>query len=175
MALPANIPTLQALASGNYTRVDNVFISEHLLMTVIQCTTEPERRPVKTDHLPIVLTLDLNIEQADESPRRNFRTVDWAKFRKTLGDRLDTLPSPRELQTKEALYAALENLNRAIDETVQDHVPMTTPCPHSKRWFNTELRDLRKTMKRAARKSFRFRAVPDHAIHVQFKEIRKQY
>jgi hypothetical protein len=61
MALPPKIPTLEALSSGRYTRVDNVFISDDIAHLVTKCKTSPKRRPIKTDHIPIITHLECSI------------------------------------------------------------------------------------------------------------------
>lgn len=48
--LPAGIPTLQALASGNYTRPDNVFGDVELADLMTACKVEPHFRPPNTDY-----------------------------------------------------------------------------------------------------------------------------
>ena len=42
MVLPPNIPTLQAFATGNRTRVDNVFCNAQTLSRFVECTTREE-------------------------------------------------------------------------------------------------------------------------------------
>jgi len=37
MVLPKDVPTLQALATGNHTRLDNIFISSKLVGSIIRC------------------------------------------------------------------------------------------------------------------------------------------
>jgi endonuclease/exonuclease/phosphatase family metal-dependent hydrolase len=54
MPLPKNIPTLQALNTKNWTRVDNVFCSDHIAEYFIKCNTCPNKRGPSTDHVPIV-------------------------------------------------------------------------------------------------------------------------
>ena len=51
MTLPKDIPTLEACATKNFTRVDNVFCSADLVDTFISCDTYPQWRPQKTDHM----------------------------------------------------------------------------------------------------------------------------
>ena len=41
MALPKGIPTLEAMATKNWTRLDNVFCSSNLEDKVIYCTMDP--------------------------------------------------------------------------------------------------------------------------------------
>jgi len=51
MALPKNMPTLQALSMGNYMRPDNVFISTPLINHIMKCCTAPGERPARSDHI----------------------------------------------------------------------------------------------------------------------------
>jgi endonuclease/exonuclease/phosphatase family metal-dependent hydrolase len=75
--LPIGLPTLQSCSTGNWTRPDNIFGTEQLLDGVITCTTAPELRGPKTDHVPIHLTLALETPRTDTEPKRNWREVDW--------------------------------------------------------------------------------------------------
>ena len=59
MALPKDIPTLEASSTKNYTRVDNVFCSAMLLNAFVTCNTDPQQRPQKTDHMPILSRLEI--------------------------------------------------------------------------------------------------------------------
>src|SRR5882724_6646036 len=59
MILPKDLPMLHALASGNFTRPNNVFTSEMLATAIVKCTMIPEEQPTRTEHLPIVITLNM--------------------------------------------------------------------------------------------------------------------
>lgn len=61
MALPPTIPTLEAKATKNYTRADNVFVTTELEEAVQFCSTLPDQCLVCTDHLPILTVLDLQV------------------------------------------------------------------------------------------------------------------
>jgi endonuclease/exonuclease/phosphatase family metal-dependent hydrolase len=76
MALPAGIPTLKAMATGNLTRVDNVFCNENSLDIFVKCGTKPSHRPVKTDHFPVISTIRLTTMRNTFTPRYNFREVE---------------------------------------------------------------------------------------------------
>lgn len=60
MSLPAGMPTLEAAGTKNYTRPDNVFCSAEFADAFIDCTMDPSKRPVCTDHLPILSTIDMS-------------------------------------------------------------------------------------------------------------------
>jgi len=90
--LPAAIPTLQSVSTGNWTRPDNVFGTEPTLNAIISCCTEPALRGPKTDHVPIHLTLDLTAPRMNSEPRRNWHEVDWDKFNEHLNSLLSMTP-----------------------------------------------------------------------------------
>jgi len=58
MVLPKDLPTLHMLAMGNHSRLDN-FASSMLADAVIRCSTVPEEHPVRSDHIPIVMWIDM--------------------------------------------------------------------------------------------------------------------
>ncbi|KAG2046648.1 hypothetical protein BDR06DRAFT_1035543 [Suillus hirtellus] len=70
--LLCRIPTLQSVSTGNWTHLDNVFGMEHLLDVVISCETAPELCSPRTDHLPILLTLDLEAPHTLNEPCHNW-------------------------------------------------------------------------------------------------------
>ncbi len=75
------IPTLVATNSGNYTRPDNVFVSERLANQVLTCTTVPSLRLTKADHIPIKTTIKAAVPTEQHKPRQNYSKMDWTKFK----------------------------------------------------------------------------------------------
>jgi len=63
LALPKDIPTLQALATGNHTRPDNVFISSQIMGHITRCTMLPDERPARSDHIPVVTEVEISLEE----------------------------------------------------------------------------------------------------------------
>ena len=100
-ALPKNIPTLQSSSSGNWTRPDNVFCTDHSEEVVISCTTDPGQRGPKTDHVPVLTELNLEVPVAPETNIRNYRAVNWEEFEEHLNRALAQLPPPGPLVTEE--------------------------------------------------------------------------
>ena len=80
MALPPHIPTLQSHSTGNHTRTDNIFCNKDLLDYFMKCDTDDASCPIKIDHYPIVIQLDISTEKSNLTPRLNFRDVDWDKL-----------------------------------------------------------------------------------------------
>src|SRR5882724_410543 len=62
MALPKDIPTLQALATSNHTRPDNVFISSQIMGCITRCMTLPDERLARLDHIPVVMEVNISLE-----------------------------------------------------------------------------------------------------------------
>jgi len=47
---------------------------------VIECKTIPEELLARTDHMPIITTLDITPGRQEETPKHNFKATDWLKF-----------------------------------------------------------------------------------------------
>ena len=77
MALPKDIPTLEASSTKNYTRVDNVFCSSDIFDCFIEYNTYPHWCPQKTDHMPIISKLDIEPIESTQIVKYNFRAMDW--------------------------------------------------------------------------------------------------
>jgi hypothetical protein len=131
MALPKDIPTLEAMAMKNLTRVDNVFCSEDLLDHFISCNMDPQQRPQKTDHMPVISVIDISPVTSVHKPRLNYRLTDWTEFNKTLKSKLDAILDPIEIATTDDFQQMFEVLDKVIQETIKEHVPMSKPCPYS--------------------------------------------
>ena len=63
MALPKDLPTVEAQTTKNWTRPDNVFLSPNAIDVLVKCTTVPEERGPCTDHVPIDTVLDLPVNR----------------------------------------------------------------------------------------------------------------
>jgi hypothetical protein len=170
MALPPGIPTLEAMASKNRTRVDNVYCDERTLALVDMCDTRKDWRPVKTDHFPIITHVRLMVERGAERPRFDYCLVDWAEFNKDLKTRLEEIPQPTEIQTKEEADRKLKQLSEIVEGTIERHVPLTKPCPYSKRWWNKDLTKLRKEVRRMGRQARRIAGVEGHPLMTQYRK-----
>ena len=94
MALPPLIPTLQLHSTGNHTRTDNVFCNKDLLDYFIKCDTDDASHPIKTNHYPIIMQLDMSTEKSNPTPRLNFWDVVWDELWAMLKETLDNLPWP---------------------------------------------------------------------------------
>jgi hypothetical protein len=175
MALPPTIPTLQALSTGNWTRPDNVWCTNHSLELFTSCTTDPGLRGPNTDHLPILSTIDIPLPRNQPKQSRNFREVDWRTFNQHLTTRLSEHPQPQRITTEGEFRASLDIINNALKATVEDQIPISKPLPHTKRWWTSDLTVLRKARNRLANVAYRWRATPNHPAHQQLKTANKEY
>jgi ribonuclease HI len=175
MVLPKDIPTLEACATKNFTRVDNVFCSADLLDTFISCDTFPQWRPQNTDHMPIISVLEIEPERVDYVGKHNFKLTDWEEFRESLEENLEGLGVTDEITSEEQFYARVTHVDMAIKSTIQKHIPLTRLSPYTKRWWNKALARLKRDKEKLSRMSYTSRALDNDPIHEKFRQARNVY
>ena len=175
LALPSGIPTHRHNITKKWSRLDQVFISDHSENIVITCNTQTDQWGINTDHLPILTSLNLSIgtEETNEFP--NFREVDWGEFQVELGRQLGKLPPAEPINSQCQLDNACAGLTKAIQKTIDTEVPMSTITPKSKRWWTKELTQLRRAANKLGRQSYRNRSDANHAIHNEHSAMVKKY
>jgi hypothetical protein len=132
MALPKDRPTLQSTSTGNWTRPDNVFCTDHTLNIITQCDTKPRRHPPCTDHVPILTTLELEVPTTIHNATRNFKGVDWEEFNDKLSTLLSDIPTPMPIMSEEQFQKATSDLMNTLQRAIEENVPLSKPCPHAK-------------------------------------------
>ncbi|KAG2031396.1 hypothetical protein BDR03DRAFT_875980 [Suillus americanus] len=172
--LPQGIPTLQSCSTGNWTRPDNVFGTKHLLDSIVSCETAPALRGPRTDHLPVLLTLELAVPHVSFEPHRNWREVDWNAFNVHLKNTISTKPAT-PLTSEAEFQDAARHLTSAITSAMEACIPFSKPCPHSKRWWTKRLSDLRQHIKDLDRLSYQMRGIPLHPSHGDLKAAKDTY
>lgn len=126
--LPKDIPMLQLLSMRNWTCPDNVFCTEHTSELLVSCNMAPEKQGPKTDHLPILMVLNMSTPASDESPSWNYHSIDWDKFCPALETSLTNLSGPpRIIETAEEFQRAACNLDEALCNAVETTIPKTCP------------------------------------------------
>ncbi|KAL1746881.1 hypothetical protein HDZ31DRAFT_61821 [Schizophyllum fasciatum] len=168
MALPKGIPTLQHMATKRWSRPDNTFISEDAAALLISCDTAPSLRGPGTDHMPILTELDFALARQNSPSYRNFRETDWDEFESELSARLRLIDDPKEIMSADQFHTVLNGLTGAILATIDKVVPLSKPCPHSRRWWTKELTQMSKKLNRLAEVAHRYRALPGHASHGEY-------
>ena len=71
-ALPNGTPTHLHNVTKKWSRLDQVFLTEHSKNLLTTCSTQPERRGINTDHLPIRTELNLKVSLDEITPAPNF-------------------------------------------------------------------------------------------------------
>ena len=175
MVLPAGIPTLEASASKNKTRVDNVFADARTAGCFDLCTTREDWQPVKTDHFPVISHMTLDVEKTDDRVRYNYRLVDWEDFNKSLANRLVELPEPTPIQSRREADHRLAELEAIIGDVTNEHVPTARPCPYMKRWWTKELSGKRKEVKQMVWKAHRVSSIDGHPDIAHYRRIRNEF
>ncbi|KAF8154924.1 hypothetical protein B0H34DRAFT_660765, partial [Crassisporium funariophilum] len=164
-ALPKGIPTLRHMVTKKYSRPDNVFCTAHTLPRFDKCAVDHDTQPAKTDHFPIKFTLNMEVQVTDETPRYNFRTADWETFTEHLSEQLARMPRPEQPRTIDEYNHLTDTLTRTLQETIAKTIKKTKPPPDNKRWWTSELENLKKEKNRLSGASYRFRALRDHPAH----------
>jgi endonuclease/exonuclease/phosphatase family metal-dependent hydrolase len=72
LALPSGIPMHRHNITKKWSRLDQVFISDHLENLLALCNMQPDHWGINTDHLPILMTLDINITTEELAEIPNF-------------------------------------------------------------------------------------------------------
>src|SRR5712675_1245637 len=175
LALPCQTPTHLHNITKRWSRLDQVFISDHSDNLLISCDTLADHMGINTDHLPILTELNLAANSTATDPTPNFRNVDWEEFRETLAEYLSALQPAVKITEQRHLDRSCASLTEAIQYTIRDRVPKTTITTKSKRWWTKELTQLRRRSEKLGRQSYKLRGSPDHAIHTEHKEAAKRY
>ena len=173
-ALPKDIPTLQSSSTGNWTRPNSDFCTDHSEEILILCTTDPGQRGLKTDHVLVLTELDLAIPLAPDTTTCNYRAVDWEEFNEYLNEALACLPPPAPIIMEEDFQRTAKNIDLALHDAVEKHVLKSRPCPHTWHWWTKELTDLKKHANQLSHLSHKFRALPDHTCHRASKDARNK-
>jgi hypothetical protein len=153
MALLKDTPMLQASSTGNHTRVDNIFCSANLIQAVVSCDTNPSRCPLKTDHYPIITTIDISVQTSEEEKCLNFRMADWPKFIEAFDERAMVI-STMEITMIEDFQERLVALDKAVADTIAEHVLMAKQSPFMKHWWTVDLAAAKKATHKLSQKSY---------------------
>ena len=159
----------------NYTRVDNLFCMANLIDRFISCDTYPHLCPQKKDYLPIISMLELEIEEAIQVAKYNFRSANWEEFRKCLEDKFATVQIAENIPMEEAFYEHIARLDSAIKAVIKEHVLISNPSPYTKRWWTKNLVRMKKCKEQLARKSYRRRVADKDPVHEEFRQAWNTY
>ena len=175
LALPSGIPTHKHNVTKCWSRLDQVFVSDHSESILLSCDTLPDHRGINTDHLPILTELNLKADIMEDAEILNYRNVDWGDFRKKLSVKLVDLAPPAPIASQRQLNDSCASLTKAIQRTIEEQVPVTELTSKSKRWWTKELTQLRQATNKLGRQSYSRRHDPEHAVHREHDEAARNY
>ena len=132
-ALPRGILTLKHMVTNLHSRPDNVWCSLDFIPLIICCNVDSYLQPLCTDHYPIITIIDIPQERNKLKISFNYRKTDWAAFRKQLVLNLELILLPNIIENNKELQQAANNLTEILQKTIKEQVPISKPCPHSKR------------------------------------------
>ena len=98
--------------------------------------------------------------------------MDWDKFQRRLERELQDIADLTPISSEEQLEEAVRTLTEAIQITIQAEVKRKTLRKDSKRWWNGDLRKLKKELNKLRAISFRYRALTNHPAHAELKTTR---
>ena len=175
LVLLPGIPTHLHNVTKKWTRLDQVFITEDAMDSIIACEALAGTLGINTDHLPILMTLDLEITRVAASSPKNFRDVDWEEFRKRLAEKFKQLPKPTRINTQGELNQTCRKLTEALQETIDEEVPTSRLGVKAKRWWTKELGALRRNANKVGRKASKYKDWPEHPIHEERKVANRAF
>jgi hypothetical protein len=176
-ALPKGINTLET-AHGNWTRPDNVFMSEELHELIVKCDVAPDIRPPVTNHLPIITELDLDLDHTKVTESYSWLYVEQDKFIDTVRVALEASGPPEaEITTAAGLEREAIRLEDAIRSVVEnpDIVPRVRISPYTRRWWTPDLGHARTRHRHLKLKSWKWRLHPDDPVHADARRAETEY
>ncbi len=175
MALPSGTPTHKHNATKQWSRLDQVFLSDHSSNLLISCNTQPEMRGINTDHLLILTELSMEVAASELKSTYSFRDVDWEEFRKELKQQLAQATAPETIRSQRQMDTSCAALMEALQEAIRTQVPMIETMLKSKRWWTKELTQMQAHTNKLGRASYKLRNISEHRIHKEHKEAKSRY
>ena len=96
-------------------------------------------------------------------------------FHRKLRHRLNAAPNPANITDLAQLMETTDWLTRAIQDTIEENVIKSKPRPDAKRWWNGDLKKMKKDLNRLRANSYKFCALADHPSHAEFRTKSTQY
>src|SRR6202789_2364967 len=175
IALPSGIPTHIHNVTKKWTRLDQVFISDHSLELIKVCDVIASKRGINTDHLPILTSLNLATTISEASVTHNFRDVDWEEFNRELTKQLNASTPVAPINTQSQLNSTCTTLTKALQDTITKAVPVNRICAKTKRWWTKELTLLRRKADKLGRNASKLKHLPHHHIHAEHTDAVRKY
>jgi hypothetical protein len=151
------------------TTIDLVLASEELATSVVKCTIHATEHG--SDHRAIETTFEVATPELVVEERFLFKNAPWNDIRARIGSSLHIVPSGGSVQQQ------TDRLMAAVLEAVHALTPKAKPSPYARRWWTTDLTQLRRVYtywRNRARTEHRAgRTVPE--LERQAKAAAQQY
>jgi hypothetical protein len=122
---------------GDYeTTIDLVLASEELTDTTLKCTIHKTEHG--SDHRAIETVFDISVPVPKQQERLLLKNAPWKEINARITRTLDTTPTDGTVQQK------TDRLMAAVLEAVHALTPKARPSPYAKRWWTTDLTQLRR-------------------------------
>lgn len=145
LLLPRGTPTFERQDGSGTSTIDLIMTTEEMAGQMIQCNTDTS--DYGSDHRAIQTEFHMQIiDNSPTRPRRLFKEADWENINRRLKE---SLTIPQACQTIEHLEQAVRHLTETVTTTIQETVPLAKPSPYAKRWWTSELTQLRKQLHKA--------------------------
>ena len=132
--LPRGTKTWQR---GNHeSTIDLILVSEELAMSVVKCTTHTTEHG--SDHRAIETTFDVATAERVDKARLLFKNAPWNDIKARIATSLYRIPFGGTVQQQ------TDRLMTAVLEAVHALTPKAKPLPYAKRWWTTDLTQLRR-------------------------------
>jgi len=152
--LPPGTVTYPTSNASGGTAIDLVWGNLKAEENTIKCHTIADDKDHASDHLPIEILLDITPRYTEPVlPGYNYAKTNWEALKQEIRNRLPPIIDPVATTPLELDNYAMK-LTTAIKEAITVTTPRKKPSPHSKRWWNDELSELRKIVN-CARNEYR--------------------
>jgi hypothetical protein len=135
-SLPAGTPTFHSEAHDTWTTVDLALVSDAMADDIDKCDTGDS---YTSDHLSLLLILDITTPQRQQTPRPRHRDVDWGKYQTDITEHLTAHPLPTNMVTPNDIDYAVHQLTSSIQTTLSKLTPKSNTTKYSKPWWTSEL------------------------------------
>lgn len=168
--LPRGTKTWQGPSLGLDSTIDLVLGTEELADEVVKCAIHPTE--YGSDHRPIQTVIDIDVPHQDVEPGLLFKNAPWTAIRQRISKELKSV-----CWWARGLQGQTDKFMEIVMGAIKDLTPRAKPTPYAKRWWTTDLTQLRhiytfwRNQARSQRRAGR--AVPD--LERRAKQASKEY
>ena len=156
-------------------RTDNVFVFSLIMSRVIRCIMWPDKRPARSDHILVVMEVDLLLEEWVEPLHPNFRSADWKKVRETLSGRLEELEAGKTVNTHGEFFFWLGKLTHMILGIIEDCILKVGMLPYQQHWWSPLLSARCMELRRVTQRAYSRRSELEDPVHLEQRAARRAY